>query len=186
MARRQSIMQNDLMGLPSPHPGDDRRKSLFPILPNHRRSSVAGGVAGFLAAKRFKKTTLKTECSPNQIQVNYEPTYRMDPKVKFTVVTVHKMLKEILDERLDGFKYNPKFCVTMTQVLTDEIKDRIKQMSWDRYKLVVLVILGERKDQDVMVTSRCAWDPKVDSYASYTFTNKTLFCTASAFGIYTE
>ncbi|XP_046550242.1 dynein light chain Tctex-type 5-like [Haliotis rubra] len=185
MARRQSILRNELPGIPSPHPGDDRRKSLFPILPNHRRSSVAGGVAGFLAARKFKKMG-KTEGSPSQAQVNYEPTYRMEPKVKFTVFTVHSMLKEILDERLNGFSYNPKFCVTMTQVLTDEIKDRMKQMSWDRYKLVVVVMLGERKDQDVMVTSRCAWDPKVDSFATYTFTNKTLFCTASAYGIYTE
>ncbi len=120
MARRPSLMHADLLGGPSPIPGDDRRKSLFPILANHRKSSVGvGGIASLLAAKKFRKQALKVEKregSPAPIQVNYEPTYRMEPRARLTMGVVHKVLKELVSDRLNGFQYNPKFCVTMTQV----------------------------------------------------------------------
>lgn len=74
----------------------------------------------------------------------------------------------------------------MTKVLSEELKDRVKQMGLDRYKLVTNVIMGQRREQGVMITSRCAWDVRLDSYATYTFQNKSLFCTASVYGIYRE
>lgn len=73
-----------------------------------------------------------------------------------------------------------------SQVLSDEIKERCKGLNYERYKLVVSVVLGERRDQGIMISSRAAWDSKLDSYATYTFQNKSLFCTASVYGVYAE
>ncbi|GFR72640.1 Tctex1 domain-containing protein 1-like [Elysia marginata] len=74
----------------------------------------------------------------------------------------------------------------MTKVLSDEIKERTKALNIERYKLVVCVVMGERKDQGIMISSRAAWDAKLDSYATFTFQNKSLFCTASVYGVYAE
>ena len=74
----------------------------------------------------------------------------------------------------------------MTKVLSDELKDKTKMLDLGRYKLVTTVVMGERNDQGVMVTSRCAWDVKLDSYATYTYANKSLFCTAAVYALYRE
>jgi hypothetical protein len=40
-----------------------------------------------------------------------------------------------------------------------------------RYKLGVQVLLGELKGQGLRLASKSLWDPKLDNWASYTFTN---------------
>lgn len=42
---------------------------------------------------------------------------------------------------------------------------------YERYKLIVNVVLGERKGEGVKMGSRCLWDPETDSYASQSFLN---------------
>ena len=44
-------------------------------------------------------------------------------------------------------------------------------LSFDRYKFVVQVYVGERRDQGVRVGSRQFWDANTDNMASETFTN---------------
>lgn len=55
-----------------------------------------------------------------------------------------------------------------------------------RYKLGIQVIFGELKGQGLRVASKSLWDPKFDNWASYTFTNESIYCTAIVFGIYFE
>ena len=74
----------------------------------------------------------------------------------------------------------------MSRVLSDEIKKGVKAMNFDRYKIVCSVIIGEKKGQGVHVTSRCAWDERSDSFATYSFQNDKIFCTATVFGVYNE
>ncbi len=59
-------------------------------------------------------------------------------------------------------------------------------LNYPRYKIVVQVVLGQNKQQGVRVATRCLWDTETDNYASYTFTNESLWCTAMVFGLYTE
>ncbi|KAL8598992.1 hypothetical protein ACOMHN_006801 [Nucella lapillus] len=115
-----------------------------------------------------------------------EPTYRMEPEEPFRVSQVRTIIQETLDKHLDGFQFNPKFTSTMTKVLSEELKDRVKQLGYQRYKVVTSVVMGQRKYQRVVITSRCAWDVRRDSYAAYTFQNKSLSCTASVYIVYRE
>ncbi|XP_005099248.2 tctex1 domain-containing protein 2 [Aplysia californica] len=180
----------------SPHShGDDqsreRRKSLFPPVQAGHRQSLKPGPTMSMAAKKNRMgakgaVTDEREKSGYAPPANLEPTYRMEPHKRFYAPQVHTMLKQILEAHLDGFTYNPKFTPTMTKVLSDEIKERSKGLGFERYKLVVSVVLGERREQGLMISSRAAWDAKLDSYATYTFQNKSLFCTASVYGVYAE
>lgn len=110
----------------------------------------------------------------------------MEPKNKFNADEVENVIKNIVDERMKGFKYHPKFCSNMCKLLSDEIKDGVKKLKYDRYKIVAVVHIGERRDQSAFVASRCAWDKNLDDFGTYTMENGTLFCTASVFGIYNE
>jgi len=57
-------------------------------------------------------------------------------------------------------------------------------LSFDRYKFVVQVYIGERRDQGVRVGSRQFWDAGTDNMASETFTNDHIYAVATAFAVY--
>ena len=46
-----------------------------------------------------------------------------------------------------------------------------KNLGYDRYKFIVQVLIGERRDQGVYFGTRCFWDANTDNQASETFTN---------------
>lgn len=174
---------------PSPHQHGQTTK---PVLGQTGRGP---SLLGLLAAKRFTRNLRNkyragsmygSSRHSNSIQVQREPTYRMEPKHKFNPEEVEDVIKAVLDQRMKGFKYHPKFCANMCKLLSDELKDGVKKLKYDRYKVVAIVHIGERKDQSTVVASRCAWDKNLDNYATYTLETPTLFCTASVFGIYTE
>ena len=51
---------------------------------------------------------------------------------------------------------------------------------------MVHVVCGERKGQAVHSCSRCLWDTASDGFASETFLNDSLFCSAQVFALYFE
>ncbi len=53
-----------------------------------------------------------------------------------------------------------------------------------RYKLLVQVVIGQQKGEGVRMGTRCFWDSESDNYASDTFSNDSLFCVATAYGVY--
>jgi len=53
-----------------------------------------------------------------------------------------------------------------------------------RYKLLVQVVIGQQKGEGVRMGTRCFWDAESDNYASDTYSNDSLFCVATAYGVY--
>lgn len=96
---------------------------------------------------------------------------------------VERLLKNLLEDRLGKMRYSPKICPNMCKILSEEIKQKVKQLNFDRYKIVCNVTIGQKKDQSVVTSSRCVWDDKLDNYASYAFQNEHIFCTAIVFGV---
>jgi hypothetical protein len=55
-----------------------------------------------------------------------------------------------------------------------------------RFKVVVQTTVGQMRDQGIRIASRCLWDPTTDNYASCSYSNETLFCSALIFALYTD
>ena len=55
-----------------------------------------------------------------------------------------------------------------------------------RYKIVVLVHVGQKLDQSVRVGSRCLWDDKRDTWAAASFQNSHLFAVAEVYAVTKE
>ena len=81
-------------------------------------------------------------------------------------------------------KYHPDNTSQWAREMADEIKYKLKEEEWDRYKLVVQVVIGEHRGEGVNMAARCFWDPTCDDYAQDTFNNESIFCVAAAFGCY--
>ena len=54
----------------------------------------------------------------------------------------------------------------------------------NRYKFMVNVVLGEQRGQGIRMGNRCFWDEDTDAFACETYHNDSIFCVATAYGIY--
>ncbi|XP_040896506.1 dynein light chain Tctex-type protein 2B isoform X3 [Toxotes jaculatrix] len=103
---------------------------------------------------------------------------------KFKTAIVKEYIREIVRERLSGVQYDPEEVPELSRSLADSIKDKVKNAGFDRYKLVVQVVIGEQRGQGVKMSSRCLWDADTDNYAEDVFMNDSLFCAVAVFGSY--
>lgn len=114
-------------------------------------------------------------------------TYKLepDPNERFKPDAVHHIIQEVLDECLDGEKYNPTQCRNLTQMLTDLIKGRIKDMNFSpRYKYIVTVTLGQDCNQGMSIVSRGLWNKDTDSYAEGVYAKDGIFAVATVYACY--
>ena len=119
-------------------------------------------------------------------RLTYENTYHLEPKEKFQASKVKAIIEDVLNSRLKDEVYDPKSCRQWVKTLSEIIKGRVKDLKYERYKLVVTVTIGQLKDQGFRMGSRCCWDAKQDTFATASFRNKTLFAVGSVWGVYYE
>ncbi|KAK4819882.1 hypothetical protein QYF61_014550, partial [Mycteria americana] len=91
--------------------------------------------------------------------------------VKFKSSTVKECIHAILKEKLANVQYIPEEMPQLTKSLSETIKDRLKEEGFDRYKMVVQVVIGEQRGEGVNMAARCFWDADTDSYAHDVFMN---------------
>ena len=172
-------------------------KTSINVSPSPRQgASLYGLIASRRLAKRFaariyeRRGTAAQNTSPRTgsrlVHPKQEPTYRTEPKKKFEASKVETIIKDVLHYRLEDYEYDPKLSSTKTKELSDEIKERVKKLRYERYKIVCLVTIGEKTGQGLQITSRCIWDSNWDTSSTYTYQNSTMFCTVTVFGVFNE
>ena len=117
---------------------------------------------------------------------NFENTYQMEPHLKFSVQQVQEIIDAVLNEHLTGKSYSKEESPSLTKQIADVIKDKVKALNFQRYKILSTVTIGEVAGQGCKVCSRFLWFPSTDSYASSKFQNDSLFATATVYGLYAE
>ncbi|XP_074646238.1 dynein light chain Tctex-type 5-B-like [Tubulanus polymorphus] len=151
-----------------------------------RRKSTLRSVAHSLAfMRRMTKPTIEVE---QKSKVKYENTYKTvpDPGTTFSKPKVEEIVNHVFSTYLDDLKYNAKECSGLAMDLSQIIQNRIKDLKFKRYKVVVNVVLGEKRDQGIEAASRCIWESSTDSFACVHYGNATLFAVATIHGIYYE
>ena len=69
-------------------------------------------------------------------------------------------------------------------MLCDATKDILVSDPLNRYKLMVNVVIGEKRGQEARMGTRCVWDKNTDLVISRKFENDSLFCSATAYLVY--
>mmetsp|Transcript_20252 Transcript_20252/g.33901 ORF Transcript_20252/g.33901 Transcript_20252/m.33901 type:complete len:125 (+) Transcript_20252:130-504(+) len=105
-------------------------------------------------------------------------------KEKVPVTAMKDVMQECLAEKLTGFQYDGEKCNEAAKVLCDTIRTRLKSLGYDRYKFIVQVLIGERREQGMYFGTRCFWDSNTDNQASENFTNDHIFCAATVYAVY--
>jgi tctex1 domain-containing protein 2 len=99
---------------------------------------------------------------------------KLSYREKVPVGTMKDILKDCLTERLTNAQYEGERCHEAAKQLADLMRSRLKALNYDRYKFVVQVLLGERREQGMYFGTRCFWDANTDNQASESFTNVRL------------
>lgn len=77
-------------------------------------------------------------------EILYENTYITEPEgygdnVKFQRHKIQAVLKQVLKERMEKQKYDPVKGAQIAKQLADDLREKIKLLGYDRYKLVIQV-----------------------------------------------
>ncbi|OXB75642.1 UNVERIFIED_CONTAM: hypothetical protein H355_001286 [Colinus virginianus] len=104
--------------------------------------------------------------------------YRLRPGLqqRFKPSAVKECIRAVLRERLADVQYVPEEVPQLTKSLSEVIKDRLKEEGFERYKMVVQVVIGEQRGEGVNMAARCFWDADTDSYAHDVFMNVSIDC----------
>ena len=160
---------------------------------DQKRSPAAATIYTLLASKRVARRIACRVYDRRSIaakerakRVRLEPTYRTGPRKRFEGHLATEAIRRVVDTRLADVSYDGTRAAELASSLSDEIKAAVKRLNFDRYKYVVTTTLGEKRDHDMMVTSRCAWDAASDNSATYEWQNNGMFCCVILFAVYHE
>lgn len=103
---------------------------------------------------------------------------------RFRPSVVKDCIHAVLKEELANAEYSPEEMPQLTKHLSENIKDKLKEMGFDRYKMVVQVVIGEQRGEGVFMAARCFWDADTDNCTHDVFMNDSLFCVVAAFGCF--
>ena len=118
--------------------------------------------------------------------IKTENTYQLEPTKKFSQDHAKKVIGYVLQGHLKNEDYHPQIMAEQAKIMADIIKDQIKRMPLNRYKIVCSVTIGQKGSGDVCIASRALWDTNNDNYAQASFENKSLFATGLVYAIYQE
>ena len=109
---------------------------------------------------------------------------------RFRRKKVGGIVDDTLKELLEGKEYDEdeskEWCISVSDAVKSRIKStyrksncqsspeangHIEECHFPRYKLIVQVVIGQQKQQDVRIASRCLWDNDHDNHASGIFNN---------------
>eukprot|EP00760_Papus_ankaliazontas_P003065 PhM_4_TR11402/c0_g1_i1/m.71254 len=115
-----------------------------------------------------------------------EQTFSLRPhhRKRFRPQLVKEVIRRVLLERLGNQDYNPDTVQTTSKDVADVVREQLRGLDMDGYKLIVNAVIGEQRGQGLKMGCRCFWDQDTDGYAEETYTNSSLFAVVTVFGIY--
>ncbi|KAJ8973117.1 hypothetical protein NQ317_011045 [Molorchus minor] len=113
-------------------------------------------------------------------------TYKLDPDKPFNPEKVTNILESVMVEALENLTYDTDKVPKQAKWASSAIRAKVKEMEFDRFKLVCLVTIGEKNGQDVLATCRFLWDCDRDRYATFSMENTFVYGIAQCFGLYYE
>ncbi|KAM9791082.1 dynein light chain Tctex-type 5 isoform X1 [Syngnathus typhle] len=121
-----------------------------------------------------------------RLTVKFENTYRLEPQTRFPAPALQQILKDVLKSYLEEEQYEVEWSRQMTKTICEVVRARVKELMIRRYKVVVMVHIGQLAGQSMEVSSRCLWDPSSDTFASWSLKNTSLYGVASVYAVYHE
>lgn len=166
------------------------KRSSKPRVSLPRNSGQTGGTSATMLARtrRQSSRTSIPRAGYDRRLIRYENTYRMEPtdEHKVDIGRLRRIATSVVESAIAGYKYDPKQGKQFSLGLAELVRSQIKQLPFQRYKLVVQASIGQKQGQDLRVVSRCLWDVKWDRHLTITKETQDAYVTVTIFLVYTE
>lgn len=113
-------------------------------------------------------------------------TYQSEPTVTINPKKIAEIAQQVLEDRLKNREYNASTMKKAASQVSFLIREEIKRLNLDRYRIIAHVTIGEKCDQDVMMNFLYLWKPEFDHYAIAKYEHPKFFATALVFLIYKQ
>ncbi|CAK1582120.1 unnamed protein product [Parnassius mnemosyne] len=148
-----------------------------------RRTSFGfTGVPGIKPVDRTSQLALEYRRPP----LIYLNTYQLEPNNKFDVYKVKKITDQILDECFTDHKYHEQESPTLAMRIAGEVMRKIKSLSFNRYRIITVVTIGQKRSQSYNNAVAFIWDHERDNYADVMREVSSAFIQITSFGIYLD
>ncbi|KAK9307435.1 hypothetical protein QLX08_002245 [Tetragonisca angustula] len=118
--------------------------------------------------------------------LKYQNTYRLEAYNPFKIDPVDKIIKTIMITKLEDISYDAAECLNVCQSVATDIREKIKNLNFDRYKIVVNVTIIEKANQSIQSSMGFLWDAKRDNYSTFTYEARTFHACCCVFALYHE
>lgn len=112
-------------------------------------------------------------------------TYQLVPQRAPKSGHLQQIVEDVLTENLTARTYDQTIGA-LTKTLAEQMKQRAKALSVQRYKYVAVVVIGPMTRTSAAMASRCVWNPAFDTFGEFTFQNNSITATGIIYGLYVE
>ncbi|XP_031837254.1 dynein light chain Tctex-type 5 [Nomia melanderi] len=118
--------------------------------------------------------------------VKYLNTYRLEAHNPFKIDPVDRIVETTMINKLEDISYDATTCPQVCKSVAADIKEKIRKLNFDRYKIVVNVTIIEKTGQSIQSSVGFLWDSEKDNYSTFSYEARTFHAYCCVFGIYYE
>ncbi|PZC82818.1 hypothetical protein B5X24_HaOG209603 [Helicoverpa armigera] len=160
-------------------------KSLSRMKVRRKSYGFGGGVAGIKIAGAEHRSSLHG-ADYKRPQLLFLPTYRLEPRVKFHVPSVEKVINKVLDFYFTEYEYNVVQSPGLTVIMAGEIMKGVKAFYFDRYRIIAVVTIAQKRQQSYNNAVAFLWDHTRDNLVDIFREVSTAFVQVTVFGVYLD
>ncbi|CAI9726719.1 Hypothetical predicted protein [Octopus vulgaris] len=116
----------------------------------------------------------------------YDPQHPMHAEFPFIPDRARVIIKDCLRGNLEGTLYDENTAKKKAILMSNTIKNEVKQLNFSRYKYVCTVLIGEKKRQDLALSRKVLQSSEDDGYAEYVYENGSLVAHGVIVAFYCE
>lgn len=109
---------------------------------------------------------------------------RPDHQHRFRPAEIKPIVRSILTNRLEEQQYKTDEIQSISKEIADTIRDKIRSLDLDRYKILVNCMIGEQRGEGLRAGCKMFWDSDTDDYLEEVYMNNDLFAVVTVFGVY--
>ncbi|KAJ8722854.1 hypothetical protein PYW07_004034 [Mythimna separata] len=160
-------------------------KGLSASRTKHRKQSYGFSTVPSVGTHSKKGSTLITT-EYKRPQLVYLNTYQLEPRVRFNVPHVTNAINKILDFFFEDFRYTSAEANIRTMLIADEVLRAVKNMKFDRFRIICVVTLAQRRAQSYNNAVAFLWDHEFDSVVDVHREEHTALIQVTVFGVYLD
>lgn len=113
-------------------------------------------------------------------------SYQLEPTVTVKPDKIRYLVEHVLEESFRDREYSASEMKDAVLQISSDIREEVRGLLLDRYRIVCQVTVGEKCDQDVAMAFLCLWKHEFDHYAVATYNGTSFFATALVFVVYKQ